>query len=92
MFQVKQVQQSRNQESESPTATSPSDTSTEEEREEAKDGACRICYCDDFDKADPLIAPCHCDGSVKLVHLKCLQMWLSERLTTRINENSVAYY
>ena len=34
---------------------------------------CRICHCDDGD----LISPCHCSGTVGLLHLSCLEKWLS---------------
>ena len=34
---------------------------------------CRYCYMDNFQKS--MIAPCKCDGSVKYVHIYCLERW-----------------
>lgn len=36
---------------------------------------CRICHCEG-DADAPLIAPCHCAGSLKFVHQACLQQWI----------------
>ncbi|RZC43119.1 E3 ubiquitin-protein ligase MARCH2-like [Asbolus verrucosus] len=41
---------------------------------------CRICY--DNEKDEPLIAPCHCKGTVAFVHRSCLERWLAESNTT----------
>mmetsp|Transcript_2321 Transcript_2321/g.3496 ORF Transcript_2321/g.3496 Transcript_2321/m.3496 type:complete len:128 (+) Transcript_2321:490-873(+) len=43
----------------------------------ANEKICRICFSEDANpKEDPLISPCSCSGSMKWVHLKCLQKWL----------------
>ena len=34
---------------------------------------CRYCYMDNFQNS--MIAPCKCDGSVKYVHIYCLERW-----------------
>lgn len=39
---------------------------------------CRICLMND-DIAE-LVKPCHCIGSVQYAHLKCLKLWVHERL------------
>ncbi|GMF13257.1 unnamed protein product [Phytophthora lilii] len=37
---------------------------------------CYICYDGDEDpENNPLVAPCHCKGDTKYVHLDCLQRW-----------------
>ncbi|KAE8899165.1 hypothetical protein PF005_g11746 [Phytophthora fragariae] len=37
---------------------------------------CYICYDgDEFPDINPLVAPCHCKGDTKYVHLDCLQRW-----------------
>jgi hypothetical protein len=37
---------------------------------------CYICYDGDEDPDNnPLVAPCHCKGDTKYVHLDCLQRW-----------------
>lgn len=34
---------------------------------------CRICH----EACDAQISPCHCTGTMGLVHLQCLEKWLS---------------
>lgn len=41
----------------------------------AEEACCRFC----FDEG-VLEAPCECDGSLKFVHLRCLQRWQSEQM------------
>ncbi|KAL5963423.1 E3 ubiquitin-protein ligase MARCHF2 [Taenia solium] len=38
---------------------------------------CRICHDSDSNSKGRLIAPCLCDGSLKYVHEKCIQSWIS---------------
>lgn len=40
---------------------------------------CRICHSLDETRDDPLVAPCHCDGSLRFVHDSCQQSWLRYR-------------
>ena len=44
--------------------------------------SCRICLVDEPGIDNPFIAPCDCAGTMKYVHIKCLQKWLKNRLTT----------
>ena len=37
---------------------------------------CRICHCGEGE-GERLISPCHCSGSVGLVHRSCIEKWLS---------------
>ena len=37
---------------------------------------CRICHCGEGE-GERLISPCHCSGSVGLLHRSCLEKWLS---------------
>lgn len=39
-------------------------------------GECRICLSDENDGA--MCAPCKCDGSMRVVHWKCLERWCQE--------------
>ncbi len=42
---------------------------------------CRICLSSSDDKDNPLInSPCRCAGSVKYLHLACLQHWLKSKV------------
>lgn len=45
--------------------------------------ACRICLAEGNEFDNPLIAPCDCCGTMKYVHLRCLQHWLANRAQTR---------
>ena len=46
----------------------------------SSDMACKICLYDESDEDnDPLISPCKCIGSVKYVHLKCMQNWIRSK-------------
>lgn len=45
---------------------------------------CYICY-ENGRKMDPLINPCQCSGSVKYVHLNCLQRWIQPEGSTAVN-------
>ncbi|KAI8897516.1 hypothetical protein BC833DRAFT_593420 [Globomyces pollinis-pini] len=36
---------------------------------------CRICLCND-DPNEPFISPCSCNGTMKYIHLSCLNKWL----------------
>lgn len=40
---------------------------------------CRICLSEGTN-TDPLIPPCACQGSMRYIHLKCLQDWLDKKL------------
>lgn len=44
---------------------------------------CRICLCENSEEDNPLINPCRCAGTMKYVHIKCLQQWLKSRLQTK---------
>ena len=37
---------------------------------------CRICHCGEGE-GERLISPCHCSGSVGLLHRSCIEKWLS---------------
>lgn len=40
---------------------------------------CRICLSDEETEENPFISPCKCDGSVKFVHIRCLQEWMRSK-------------
>mgnify|MGYP002475727197 FL=1 len=54
--------------------------------------ACKFCFCDENTENNPLISPCQCSGSMKFIHLFCLQEWLNSKKLTRNNENSICHY
>ncbi|KAI9296423.1 hypothetical protein K502DRAFT_323831 [Neoconidiobolus thromboides FSU 785] len=50
------------------------------------DRRCRICFdSEENQELGRLISPCHCKGSMKYVHLNCLNLW---RLTSSNNNNN----
>ena len=58
------------------------------------DKQCRICFNND-EKISPLISPCSCTGSLKYIHLLCLQKWLQSKIKLdykEINENLISAY
>lgn len=55
--------------------------------------ACKICLSEVVDSSvGPLISPCLCAGTMKHVHLKCLQKWLQSRLHVKNNGNATSYH
>ena len=61
------------------------------EKDEEGSYACRICLSEESTTENPLITPCTCSGSMGLVHLECLQRWLSSKIATRDHNNSTSY-
>ena len=41
---------------------------------------------------DPLISPCNCIGSVKHIHLKCLQEWVKSKLNMQHRKNLITIF
>ncbi|CAG9318861.1 unnamed protein product [Blepharisma stoltei] len=64
------------------------------EQEDSNQGnnQCRICLYDNSTKADPLISPCKCSGTMKYVHINCLKEWLKNKVATRQSERAISYY
>ena len=52
---------------------------------------CRICLSESYDDENPLICPCNCDGTMKYIHLKCLQRALRSRFTSRSTETALSF-
>ncbi len=50
---------------------------------------CRICLGEQTDDSDPLISPCKCKGSMKHIHLVCLQTWIRSKLNVKEENNSI---
>ncbi|KAL7055922.1 hypothetical protein AAHC03_022856 [Spirometra sp. Aus1] len=51
---------------------------------------CRICYEEGTDD-EPLISPCHCRGTVGLLHKSCLEKWLQLSQTLKCELCGYAY-
>jgi len=54
-------------------------------------GQCRICLGEASTPANPFIAPCACDGSMKLIHLQCLREWLKSKMRVKESGAVVSY-
>ena len=50
--------------------------------------ACRICLEKNETEDNPLLTPCKCAGTMKFIHLECLQKWL--RGKTIIKQNAIS--
>ena len=51
---------------------------------------CRFCLSDTVLTENPLLSPCKCDGSMKYVHLFCLQSWLVNKLHLKKNKGVIS--
>ncbi len=47
--------------------------------EESQAGVCRICLGEEDEQDNPMISPCLCAGSMKLIHIDCLREWLKSK-------------
>ncbi|EGR32703.1 hypothetical protein IMG5_073530 [Ichthyophthirius multifiliis] len=56
-----------------------------------ENNSCRVCLGDTDEPDNPFITPCKCDGSVRLIHIKCLQQWLKRRLHPKCTSYSVSF-
>ena len=55
-------------------------------------GICRICFQDDTSNENPLISPCKCSGSMKSIHLSCLQLWINSKLVSNPVEKPTHFH
>ena len=64
-----------------------------QEKNKNKKKLCRVCYADESEIQSPLINPCKCTGSLKYIHLSCLQHWIKTRTQFHmsLNENFISY-
>lgn len=44
---------------------------------------CRLCLNDENTAGDPLLHPCKCTGSLKYIHLSCIQDWIRTQVTMK---------
>jgi hypothetical protein len=52
---------------------------------------CRICLSEVFAQDNPLISPCKCTGTMKFIHLKCLQLCLKSKIATKSNDSVISF-
>lgn len=53
---------------------------------------CRICLDETDTIENPFITPCKCDGSMKFIHLTCLQEWLDSKRVSQKLDGVYSYY
>lgn len=63
----------------------------EEASKEQERGECRICAGSESAPDNPLISPCKCAGTIKLVHIKCMQTWHQSKTSRECTANSALY-
>lgn len=51
--------------------------------ENTESNICRICLNHQAEDSNPMISICKCKGSMNLIHLKCLKIWISHKLTVK---------
>lgn len=56
-----------------------------------KNYACRICLGEENEEENPLISPCKCSGTMKLIHLECLKNWLKSKITVKTYNHMVSF-
>lgn len=70
--------------SEAHCSAAEGDTDPDEEDDESQRPQCYICY-ESGEKGNPLINLCQCTGSVKYVHLNCIQKWIQPEGSTAVH-------
>jgi E3 ubiquitin-protein ligase DOA10 len=55
---------------------------------------CRICLSDEGEDSEinPLFSPCKCAGTMKYIHLNCLQEWLNSRMVMKETASTKTYF
>jgi hypothetical protein len=72
------------------TPHSPSTVSSDDESAEDQK-LCKICFGSTEDQ-NHLISPCDCSGSVRYVHLECLQRWLTSKCQVTEGGSFTSYF
>ena len=64
---------------------------TQTDSSDKDSGMCRICLCETSESENPLVSPCSCSGTMKYIHIQCLQKWILSRIVTKVNDCNVSY-
>ncbi|CAD8208539.1 unnamed protein product [Paramecium octaurelia] len=83
--QAMATEESEKEKDEDPNGLDDSENSNAE-------NSCRICMSKVGTISNPLINPCQCSGSVKYIHIKCLQQWIHNKFKIRELNNIVLYF
>jgi len=61
-----------------------------DKKRKKKEKVCRICYIEEEDENEnPIVQPCHCSGSCRYIHLKCLKKWLMNKSCLKVDNNDI---
>lgn len=91
-FSVKEIRGEVNEsESSDITDTSCEEVQNPELSMDCESNLCRICMSLENEKDNPMISPCHCSGTMKYIHLFCLQRWIGTRLLKSVTDSSISY-
>lgn len=52
---------------------------------------CKVCLISDESESDPLISPCNCKGSCRLIHVGCLRTWINSKVKKELKGIAVSY-
>ena len=66
--------------------------SQREELSIEQSGTCRICLQEEYTAENPLISPCRCSGSMKTIHLSCLQTWINSKFVPHNSGRPTSFY
>lgn len=58
---------------------------------EEGEGSCKVCLCNEESETDPLISPCHCKGSCRMIHVGCLKTWINSKVKKEIKGIAQSY-
>lgn len=59
---------------------------------------CRICHLSELEEPDPgleggdpnpMISPCKCTGTMGIIHLKCLRLWLEQKRVQKVHKGQI---
>jgi len=60
------------------------------QKDSIEEGLCRVCLTES-EPGNPLVVSCKCMGSLKFIHIKCLQQWLQNRLHCKTTAISISF-
>lgn len=62
-----------------------------DEAVQAGENNCKVCLCNEETEADPLISPCKCKGTCRLIHVGCLKTWINSKVKKDLKGIATSY-
>ena len=92
VFQVKEISlNDLSQEKLEPRTYETEENNVERNHIEKSPHACRICLGEYYSSVNPLISPCKCNGTMKYIHLNCLHMCISSKVSQISTRYSIKF-